>query len=78
MKNLVFPFYNYKTFEFNFGKLKYKDWIRLHIKCQYCNKARYLKYYTYDEHLVKFHFKEMSEKDLVSELKQKKNYKNYI
>ena len=72
LKNLVFPLYNYRTFEFNFGKLKYKNWIKLHIKCQYCNKNIYLKYHTYDEHLVKFHFKVMSEKDLVNELKQKK------
>ena len=71
LKKLVFPLYNYATFKHNFGKFKYVNWKKLHIKCDYCRKTMFLKYYSMPEHFFKFHFEKMIENRLVSEIKQK-------
>lgn len=72
LENLIFPNYNYSTFKYNFGKIPYKKWIKLHIKCEFCTNEINLEYCSYHEHLVKFHLRKMNEKCLVPELKQKK------
>jgi len=71
LKQLIFPLYNYATFKYNFGKLKYVNWKKLHIKCDYCRNTIFLKYYSMPEHFFKFHFEKMIENRLVTELKQK-------
>ena len=72
LQDFIFPIYNYSTFSENFGKIDYKVWKTLKIKCKYCEKNLYLKYGSLDEHILKFHFKIMFENGLIKDIKQKK------
>ena len=76
LNQLIFPNYNHATFNYNFGELKYNIWRNLLLKCEFCQKETFFHFSTINEHIFKFHFKIMIEKNLVSEAEQKSIIEN--
>lgn len=74
IKNYIFPKYNFKTFKKNYGYLTYEIWKQIQIKCSYC--VKYFHNSTYSDHLFKFHFKEVINRNLLPEKVQKRIVEN--
>lgn len=72
LQKLIFPKYNKDTFEYIFREIDPKIWKTLLFKCDFCKDTIYLHNSTINEHLFKFHFNRMIERNLVSEYEQKK------